>query len=259
MLIAASQTKPTRYNTEENIRQHLHFIEMAARHAVQLLVFPEMSLTGYELEAADELSFSREDARLEVFRAQAALHTMMIIAGAPVKIAGQLHIGSFVILPDGNTLLYTKQFLHTGEEQFFTPNFDYNPLIETANERISLAICADITNPAHPAHARSRNTTLYIASIFYTPGGIAEAYSQLGGYAKQHGMNILMANYGGASYALESAGQSAFWNAQGQMIGNIDDRHEGLLIVEYNNGTTSTTAQFQPRHSLAGNDTLPEN
>lgn len=246
MIIAAAQTKPVRHNTEENIRQHLRFIETAACHDVRLILFPEMSLTGYELEDADELSFSRDDARLEVFKAQAALHTMTIIAGAPIKIAGNLYIGAFIISPDGNILLYTKQFLHASEEQFFVPGFEHNPLIETEGERISVAICADITHPPHPHNAADKNTTLYAAGIFYTPRGIAEAYTQLGGYAQQYGMNILMANYIGASYAIEAAGQSAFWNAHGEMAGKIDERHEGLLIVQYNDKTT--TAHFQPCH-----------
>ena len=106
-------------------------------------------------------------------------------------------------------------------------------MIEFENEKISLAICADIANPMHAENAGKNKTTLYVASIFYTPDGIAEAYQQLGAYAKKYSMNVLMANYGGPSYCFESAGQSAFWNRKGERVKKGEKDEESLMIVKY--------------------------
>ncbi len=236
MIIAATQTKPSDGNIEANIADHLHYIGLAAKHGVQLIVFPEMSLTGYERELAGQLAFTVEDPRLNVLKEMAVLHNMVIIAGAPVAIGQQLHIGAFAFLPDNTTTLYTKQFLHPGEEIAFTPNSNFDSVIHLGDEKISLAICADITQPVHAANAAKNRTTLYVASLFYTPGGIAEAYQQLGGYAQKHSMNILMANYSGVSYGLPSAGQSAFWDKQGTLMGAAGNEDACLLIVDNNMG-----------------------
>ncbi|MBJ7429308.1 MAG: carbon-nitrogen hydrolase family protein, partial [Bacteroidia bacterium] len=223
MKIAAAQIKPIENNTKENIKNHLRMIDEAAQQQVQLIVFPELSLTGYERELASELAFLEHDERLKVFLAKAKAHQMLIIAGAPIKINEQLFIGAFVFLPDGTQIIYTKQFLHGEEEKYFAPSFNYNPLIEFENEKISLAICADISNIQHPMNASKKQTTLYIASIFYTPNGIAEAYTQLSNYAKNYSMNILMANYCGASYNMAAAGQSACWNKEGKLIQQLNN------------------------------------
>lgn len=230
MIIAAAQTKPSK-NTAENIQDHLRLIELAAKENVQLIIFPEMSLTGYERELADELSFSINDLRLEILKEKAVSHQIIIVAGAPIKVNSQLHIGSFIFMPDKTVSIYTKQFLHQGEELFFSPNFDYNPIIEMEDELISFAICADITNPAHPQNAYKNKTTLYLASIFYTPNGIDEGHQQLSGYAKKYSMKILMANYGGPSYKYEAGGKSAFWNNGGALKNQIENQTDELLIV----------------------------
>lgn len=232
MKIAAAQIKPFEQNTHSNIQTHLRMIDLAASQNVELIVFPEMSLTGYEREKAEQLSFKENDIRLNVFKDKAETNKMLIIVGAPIKIDSTLLIGSFIFLPDRSTLIYTKQFLHDGEEKFFTPSSNYNPLIEFQNENISIAICADINNPIHPKQAHIRKTSLYISSIFYTPNGIVEGYSTLSNYAKEYSMKVLMANYIGTSYGLESAGLSGFWNTEGKLIKQLDCLEENLLIIE---------------------------
>lgn len=234
MILAAAQTKPVKNNTEKNIQDHFRLIDIAFQRGVELIVFPEMSLTGYEREVANELAFSEEDVRLNGFKEKAVLYKMTIIIGAPILIRSQLYIGSFIFLPDNTVSIYTKQFLHEGEEHFFVPNSKYNPIIELNNEVISFAICSDINNSIHPQNANKNKATLYIASIFYTPNGIAEAYQQLSSYAGKYSMKVLMSNYGGSSYHYESAGQSAYWNNKGELIRKLENETEEILIVDTN-------------------------
>lgn len=236
MKIAAAQTNPKGKNTQENIDDHCRFIERASRNGVQLIVFPEMSITGYEREKAKELAFTSNDIRLQSMKTLAQKHEIIVIAGAPIQQEDKLHIGSFILMPDGTEQIYTKQFLHDGEEIAFTPSFDYNPVLKIDNQQISLAICADITHPEHPAKACKIKSEYYLASIFFTPTGISEAHTDLSMYAKQYKMNVLMANFCGESYGFEAAGQSAFWNKKGELITQMNNKEEeGLLIVEKTN------------------------
>ncbi len=232
MKIAAAQIRPIANDTDANIEKQLKLIDDAIAQQVQLIAFPEMSLTGYERELAAQLAFSENDERLGVFKDKAQSNNIVIIVGAPLKINTALHIGAFIFLPDGTTSVYTKQFLHNGEEKYFTPNSKCNPLIAFQNKKVSFAICSDINNPTHPAHAAGRNSSLYIASIFYTPRGIADGYQKLQSYAMKYGMDILMANFTGSSYGMEAAGQSAFWNKDGILVAKLNDAEEDLLMVE---------------------------
>jgi predicted amidohydrolase len=232
MKIAAAQIKSTDNNMDANIQIHVRMIELAAQQNVELVLFPEMSLTGYERENAEALSFTENDARLAVFMEKAKQYQMFIIVGAPIKMKSDLFIGSFIFSPSGTTQIYTKQFLHDGEELYFSSSNKLNPLIEWQDEKISLAICADISHPIHAENASKANTTLYLASIFYTPNVIDEAYKNLCFYAGKYNMNIFMANYIGNSYSMVAAGKSACWNKKGELISQLNGEEENLLIVE---------------------------
>ena len=232
MKIAAAQFSPVRYLVQANMDKHLELINRAVLQDAQLIVFPEMSITGYEREEAEQYVFVENDARLAVFQNMADLNGISILVGAPVKILDQLYIGAYFISPNHLPVLYTKQFLHNGEEVSFSPCSHYNPLIFLDKERISIAICADICNAKHPQNAGNANTTLYLASIFYSPDGLSQAYKDLSIYAKQYQMNVLMANFCGNSYGMEAGGRSAFWDKNGNLVSELGSNEEGLLVVE---------------------------
>lgn len=232
MILASAQTKPKRRDIESNLIDHYELIELASKYRADLIVFPEMSLTGYERDKAMNLAFTEKDSRLNNLRKLSADKQMIVIAGAPILIKNELYIGAFIIRPDNTLSIYTKQFLHDGEELFFKSSFDYNPIIEFNGERLSLAICADIDNPLHPANAKKANTTIYISSIFFTPRGIPNAHNMLSGYAEKHHMCILMSNFCGQSWDMDAGGQSGFWDNKGRLVEKLNNANAGLLLIE---------------------------
>lgn len=239
MILAAAQTKPKRGDIDANLLDHYRLIEVAVQNGAQLIAFPEMSITGYEREHAQKLAFQKEDSRLDHLKKLASQNNIIIVAGAPIQIGNEMFIGEFVIAPD-SVSIYTKQFLHEGEDEFFQSSFDYNPMITIEEQKISFAICADIDNPLHPESASKRATDIYIASIFFSPNGIPNAYRDLQNYAQKHKMNVLMSNFSGESWGYPSAGQSAFWNNKGELVGQMNDSDSGLLIVENDNNNWTT-------------------
>lgn len=235
MILAAAQTKPKRGDISANLLNHYQLIELAAQNGANLIAFPELSITGYERENAAKLAFTKDDYRIDHLKELAAKNNIIIIAGAPIQVENEMFIGEFVISPDTSVSIYTKQFLHEGEDEFFQSSFNYNPMITVENQKISFAICADIDNPKHPENAKNRETDIYIVSIFFSPNGIPNAYRDLQNYAEKHQMNVLMSNFSGESWGSPSAGQSAFWNNKGELIGQMNDSDSGLLIVEKQN------------------------
>jgi predicted amidohydrolase len=232
MILATAQTKPKRGDIDANLLDHYRLVKLAAANGAQLIVFPELSITGYEREDAARLAFVENDSRLGHLKKLASENKITIIAGAPIRIQSDLFLGEFCIAPNDSVSIYTKQFLHTGEEIYYQPSFDYNPILEIENERISCAICADIDHPKHAGNASKNNSSIYIASIFFSPNGIPQAHQSLQSYASQYQMNVLMANFGGDSYGSPSGGRSAFWNNKGELIAQMEDSGSGLLIVE---------------------------
>ncbi|HPG38266.1 MAG TPA: carbon-nitrogen hydrolase family protein [bacterium] len=233
MIVAAAQTVPHQQDIVKNLADHCRLTVLAAQHGAQLLAFPELSLTGYERERARQLAFTPDDPRLDKLRGLAAMHNMIIIAGAPVQMNSLLYIGAFIFMPDMSMGIYTKQYLHTGEEICYASSFAYNPMLQLEDETITLAICADITNPRHARDAAKRNSTIYLPMIFYSPAGIGQAHTLLSDYAKKYHMAVLMSNYGGPTWDNRaSGGQSAVWNNRGELLATLGSGGEGLIIAE---------------------------
>jgi len=234
MILASAQPIPEDGNIGNNLTDHYRFINMAADFGSELIVFPEMSVTGYLREDAYKFAFTENDKRLEEFKRLSAEKKIIIIAGAPLKINTDLFIGSFIISPNGSLLIYTKQFLYPGEELYFKPSSDFNPMLEINNERISFSTCFDIENFIHAQNASVKNSTIYIPSIFYSYKSINDAHLLLAGIAEKYSTNILMSNYAGHTWGTESGGKSAFWDKNGDLIASLDGSGSGLLIVKKN-------------------------
>lgn len=241
MILAAAQTKPKRGDIGSNLLDHYRLIALAAEKGANLIVFPELSITGYERENAAELAFTKDDYRIDHLKELAVDLNITIVAGAPIQNESELYIGEFIIFPDNSVSIYTKQFLHEGEDEFFHPSFDYNPMITIEDQKISFAICADIDHSLHAENAGKNETSIYIASIFFSPNGIPSAYSDLQSYAQKHKMNVLMSNFSGESWGSPSGGKSAFWNNKGELVGQMNDSDSGLLIVENQNDNWTST------------------
>jgi predicted amidohydrolase len=228
--IALAQMAAQKGDVEANILTHLRLLDIAHKHKSDLIIFPELSLTGYEPELAKELSFDLWDHRLDPLREACSRKQITVIAGAPIKHINKPILGSFVLFPNGAGTVYSKKHLHPGEELFFNTH-DWNPLLIFNEDVASLAICADILNPSHAQTAHENNSTLYLASVLITPTGYPNDTAVLRNYAREHHMTVMMANYCGSTGGYEAAGESIIINAQGQTVAALNRCQEGVLVA----------------------------
>ncbi len=229
LTLAAAQTVPAPGDVDANTRQHERFVRVAAAEGVDLLLFPELSLTGYELHMASDLAFSGHDERLRPICSLAEGHGMTLVVGAPVRMAGRLHIGAFIVSPDGGIDLYTKHHIGQGEETFVEPGSD-DALVQIGGMRAAIAICADAKHQAHAQAAAGGGAEVYLASAFVTPAELPSKIDLLGGHARRCGMTVLLANYGGPSGGSPSGGSSAIWSDTGRALATAEPSGSGLVI-----------------------------
>lgn len=243
MMLAAAQTMPARGDVAANIEEHLRFVADAADAHVRLLVFPELSLTGYELDLAKSLAFSERDSRLDRLVEVARARDIILVVGAPVRIGAQLHIGAFLLFPDGTVDLYTKQRLGAFPP-YASPNGvvpppeasvfqagDRNPLLHLDGCHAAVAICADIGRAAHAQAAADRGAKIYLASMFVIPEDLRSDTAKLQAYAEQHSMTVVFANYGAPTGGLPSGGSSAIWSDRGELLIQLKPSGRGLAVA----------------------------
>jgi predicted amidohydrolase len=66
--------------------------------------------------------------------------------------------------------------------------------------------------------------------------GYARKVSLLRNYALEHGMVVLMANYSGSTGGEVSAGKSAIWSEDGQLVAASTGTEEALVVGRKQNG-----------------------
>lgn len=202
-----------------NVREHLALVQAAAEHGVQWLVFPELSLTGYELAAMPKLVLHANHALLAPLRDAAARTGMAITVGAPVALGSGLPaIGAITLRPDGSHATYAKHHLHGRETAFATPGPAPVHLQALGPLHIASAICADTNHPTHAAQAAQAGANVYAAGILTSEKGYAAEAPLWQSYAREHAMVVLIANHGGPSGGYVSAGRSGIWDLSGDLV-----------------------------------------
>ena len=219
--MAAAQSPSAPGDVARNVQTHLAFIRAAASQGVQVLVFPELSLTGYEpsVLAANVLHAAHE--ALAPLRQAARDKGMALVVGGPAApvLEGALPaIGAWVLDADGGVALYRKRHLHTSEETFASAGADDAQVQLLAGEPTGMAVCADITHPEHASAAHDAGASLYAAGAVIGHQGYGPESALLQGYARDHGMSVLLANYSGPTGGYVSAGRSAFWEPGGRCV-----------------------------------------
>lgn len=231
--IAAAQSASIPLDIAANLRRHGDFIDAAARAGVELLVFPELSLTGYELAGLRECALRADDNRFDGLAERAASAGMTVVIGAPIANPDGLpFIGAITLHPDGRRSVYRKHFLHAGEERHVSPGAALCQVHDVQGVKTALAICADTSNTQHPHAAAIAGATLYVAGMLITPGGYAHDSAELAGYARLYGIDVLLANHAAPSGGMDSCGRSAFWRAGGDLVGAAPGPGELLLVAD---------------------------
>jgi predicted amidohydrolase len=227
--VAVVQTLARPGDITRSVDDHVRLAVRAADRGARLAVFPELSLTGYDrrLTRADALA----PADLDPLQLVSNRHDITLVVGAPLESERGLEIGALCFVPNRPPLTYSKRFLHEGEEVAFVPGLGGQPL-SIDGETVCLAICADTTHPEHAREAALRGARIYAASSFITPGGYAHDAALLAGYAKEHEMSVLMANYGSRTSEWDAAGRSALWAPGGKLLAQAAPRGEDVVIAE---------------------------
>jgi predicted amidohydrolase len=240
LTIAAAQSISIAGDLAANIQRHLCFIEVAAEQGVELLVFPELSLTGYEGEAAAALAIDPHDAVIQPLRDLARTLGITAVVGMPIRAdkPTAVWIGALVLGADGSLGVYSKQHLHTGEERIFAPGIG-GATLRIGDDKVALAVCADFNHASHAAAAADQSANLYAAGVLISEKGYEPDSALLHGYARHHSMAVLMANHGGLTGGWQSAGRSAIWSETGDLVASAAGAGDCVVVAQRRDGEWS--------------------
>ena len=216
LVVAVAQPACVALDVAANARAHAEGIR-AAR--ARLVVFPEMSLTGYELDAT---TIDPDDPRLEPMIEACAATGSMAFVGAPVDgpdDAPTRHIGVLAIDAAGARIAYRKMWLGDAEAERFDPG-GQPAMVELDGHRIGLAVCKDTGVPRHAADTAALGIEGYVAGVleFVEDAGVPGERSAR--IATDHGVWVAFASFAGPTGGgyERSAGRSIIRGRDGSVL-----------------------------------------
>lgn len=231
MKIAIAQTSPTKGNVSANIETHKKFIDQALTLNAEAIFFPELSLTGYEPELANELSTNQNNSRLDIFQNISDKENIIIGLGLPTRTESIIRISMIVFEPNKPRQTYSKQQLHSDELPYFENGIE-QIIITKDKTKIAPAICYESLQPIHSENAFKLGADIYLASVAKSDNGVKKAFIHYPTIAKQYSMPVLMSNCVGFCDNFLSVGKSSIWTKDGKLVGQLDDKTEGILIFD---------------------------
>ena len=121
MLVAVAQISPKVGEFERNLVKMKELIDEAGEKKAKLILFPELSLTGYTWDEDVLMKgwiFFKEKAKKELLKLSRTYDTC-IVGGVPRVLNGRLRNSAFVIKKKREILFYDKTHLFRGEKSVF--------------------------------------------------------------------------------------------------------------------------------------------
>ena len=237
MRLALAQINPVVGDLEGNRKLILDRLAEAKTHAAELVLFPELAVTGYPPE--DLLlrpGFVREaESSVEAIAREARGTTVLV--GGP-HFDRDLYNACFVLSGGEVKAIYRKRFLPNygvfDEDRYFAPGRDLI-LLEHGKTLVGPTVCEDMWQPGPPATdlalAGAELLVNISASPFYV-GRDREREEMFVTRARDNSCFVAFCNAVGGQDELIFDGHSAVIDDEGKILARAPGFEEALLVVD---------------------------
>lgn len=224
--VAAAQPPCMRYDVASNAAAHATAIRSAGARVV---VFPELSLTGYELDAP---AITAGDPRLAPIIEACAVTGSLALAGAPVQDEADRRIATLAVDGTGARVAYRKMYLGTAEAVRFTAGTQ-SAVLDVDGWRLGLAICKDIGVPEHAAGTAALGIDAYVAGTLEPASRSALQDERARRVAAGRRVWVVVASFAGSAGEpggefAQAAGRSAIWDPAGAEVARAGSLPGGI-------------------------------
>ncbi len=234
MRLALDQWRPVTGGAAEGIARLDAAAARAAAAGADILILPEMALTGYNIGAAAAAAAAEPEGGAidEALAAAARRHGVAVLAGFPRAVAGARPFNAVRLVgPDGARLAeYAKTHLYGAVDRAqFSPGPGFAPVAELGGWRLGLAICYDIEFPE-----TARALALAGAEAILAPTANMAPFDSIPRRvvpvrAEENAVYVAYANYCGAEGAFAYVGLSCVVGPTGEDLARAGRGEEMIL------------------------------
>jgi len=251
--VALAQISCKRGDKTENIRKIERNVEKAGKEGADLVVFPELSLTGYLLrdqiyELAETIPGKSTDI-LEKLAKKTGTHIVFGMPELSGKTQATVYNTAVLVGPNGLIGKYRKMYLPTHsvfeEKRYFRPGYQ-TAAFETELGRIGLIICYDIFFPEVARLTRLKGAQL-ILCISASPATRRAFFETLTtARAIENTAFVAYVNLVGIEDGLQFWGGSRLIGPNGKILVKTRYDEEDLAIGEVNYSDIRPIETFVP-------------
>ena len=149
MRLAAYQMRAVAGEVAANLATIAEAAAEAARRGAELLVLPELAITGYGAgDAIAELAEPAEGPQIDSVARIATENGLAVACGFAERAGDAVYNSAALVTPDARRVVYRKCHLYGAyERRLFVPGNTPPGLIELGGMRIGLLICYDVEFP----------------------------------------------------------------------------------------------------------------
>ncbi|MBI1871302.1 MAG: carbon-nitrogen hydrolase [Chlamydiae bacterium] len=256
--VTLAQVCPRLGDLDQNIELFLEKIKKAIREKAQLIVFPELGLTGYFLrDMVSEVALKSSSKALKTF---IALSKKISICFGFVEETDTFEFfNSALYLEKGKVLhVHRKVYLPTYgmfDEQRYFSRGKYIRSFETQFGRAGILICEDLWHPTSLQIA-VQDGAKFILALSSSPGRGVGAQDKLYStqmweemnrfYASLYGIYLIYVNRGGVEEGINFWGGSEVVSPKGEILVKAPYFDEALSIVELDSGEIRRSRIMSP-------------
>lgn len=232
MRIAIAQCTPHIANKQENLNMITRYLHRAKEQKAELVIFPELVLTGYSIGNQLETIAEEIDGPSLQF-IQQACHELQIFAliSFPEKNGNAYHISSALIQDDGSIAgVYRKTHLFSAEAHYFTAGNEW-PVFTTKLGNIGVMICYDLEFPEVTRLLRLNGADMVLVNTANMEPYERYQHIYMQSRAMENEIPLVICNRLGQEDNLKFFGHSMAVNHEGDILLQLDSE-EALRIVD---------------------------
>jgi NAD+ synthase (glutamine-hydrolysing) len=260
--IALAQLNPTVGDIAGNEAKGLDALERAREAGAQLVVFPELFVTGYPPEDLLLKEHFLRDARAAVDRLAAAAGDMVAIVGFPERDVDVYN--SAAVLSGGAVAgVYRKVYLPNYgvfDEQRYFQSGPGAGIVEIGDVRVGVTVCEDIWEPGPPLSDEALAGATVIVNLSASPyhaGKGLERERMIAQRARDSLATVVFCALVGGQDELVFDGHSLVVDHDGEVIARAAQFAEELLVADVDPEGPSAARLRDTRHRPAARRVEP--
>lgn len=260
LTVAAGQAGCAPLDIQVNVATAAELVRRAADAGAELLVLPELFLTGYELPGivADPAAYALDgtDPRLDPLAAACADTRTAVVVSAPARSRESLSISAVVLGRDGGPVgRYDKQHLVDAEREVGFRGGTSGCTLTVDGWRLGLGICRDFSFPEHARAAALDGCHGYLASVLLGRDKGARQRAAFGpARALDNACFVVLANHSGPSGPYHGCAGSAVWGPDGTLLADAGTADPGIAVATLD---PAALARVQAADHVLADPTLP--